>query len=194
MPKPHEMRWAVFDDSHSKAIWEILSSGSPRVKAVVGGAFLDETVARTLSERLKKDPDVVRNMLGIDRPLGNIRPKIDLLYLLHAIDGPTRTSLRAIAGVRNFFAHNLGASSFDEANEELKAAMDALTLHKGRIYYPHPEDSDQPIPAVNSGEDKFIVNLQLGLILLMRDRVSHQPHTNQRRKLKDLKAKYGKTA
>ena len=53
------MAWAIFREAHSKAITEIISSGSDRVTAIVGGAFLDETVSRTLTERFRDDPRTV---------------------------------------------------------------------------------------------------------------------------------------
>src|SRR5262249_32745958 len=94
---PH-MPWAIFPE-HTKALGEIISGSSERVTAIVGGALLDETVTRTLAERLHNDPDTIQRILGIDRPLGNVGPKIDMLYLLHAIDSEMRHALKGISGV-----------------------------------------------------------------------------------------------
>ena len=192
------MRWAlILDRPHKTAVTEILNTKSARIIAVVGGGILEDTVERTLEVRLKDDPNILHRMIGVDRPLGNVGPQIDMLYLLHAIDGPTRTTLSALTKVRNFFAHHLDAQSFDDQDDKLQSAMENLKLHNGRKFWPHhlfQEDIAEAIPAINSGQDKFLVNLQLGLIFLMRDRVSHNPHSNQPVKPKVLKARYGKHA
>jgi hypothetical protein len=106
------------------------------VKAVVGGALLEGTVHRTLSECFRNDPGLVGNLFKPEGSLGNIAPKIDILYLLGGVDKPTRSALKGIARGRNFFAHNIDAS-FDAHHEEFKDAMTRLTLHKGRTYYAH---------------------------------------------------------
>jgi hypothetical protein len=60
--------------------------------------------------------------------------------------------------------------------------MDRLNLHEGRTHYPHHiigGDGPHPIEAVTDNRSRFIVNLKLGLIALMRDRVSHVDHGNK---------------
>ena len=62
--------------------------------------------------------------------------------------------------------------------------MEHLTLHEGKSYYPDPhsnKDTSQEIE--NVGQDnqvKFLVNLKLALLELMRDRSSHIRHSNER--------------
>ena len=89
--------------------------------------------------------------------------------------------MKGIAGVRNFFAHQLDAS-FDSLDEKFARAMRRLTLHENKSHYPHHlfgPDSNIAIEPVTSKRDQFVVNLKLALIALMRDRVSHHPHANQ---------------
>jgi DNA-binding MltR family transcriptional regulator len=176
------MPWAIFEDTPDKAaIIELVSSKSERVLAVVGGALLDEHVRRTLSERFRKS-GVADGLLKTDAPLGNLGPKIDLLYLLHAIEKPTRAALNGLAEVRNFFAHNLDAS-FRSSDKKFLDAIGRLTLHENKSHYPHhlfDRDTRHEIePVGDDNVTKFIINLQLALIALMRDRVSHVTHTNQ---------------
>ena len=174
------MTWAIFSNSHIKAIGEMLTS-SDRVLAVVGGGLLEDTIYRTLSERLRNDRDVVANLLEIDKPLGNTAPQIDLLYLLYGFDGDMRAALKAIAHIRNLFAHELEAS-FDSEDKEFVKNIEKLNLHRGKTYYPHHlggGDSTYKIEEVNNKRDRFMVNLKLGLIALMRDRLSHKPHSNE---------------
>jgi len=190
------MRWAlILDRPHAEAVTEILNTNSARIIAVVGGALLEDTIEHTLEVRLRDDPGVAYRMIGIDRPLGNVGPQIDMLYLLHAIDNTTRTILSALTKIRNFFAHHLVANSFDDPDEKLQTPIEDLRLHDKRTHWPHhlyPEDTGEPLPPVRSTQDRFLVNLQLGLILLMRDRVAHNPHSNERRKLKAIKAHFEK--
>lgn len=193
------MTWAIFpDDKHSRAVIELVSaglqpSGSERVMAVVGGTLLDEAVARTLRERFIDEPGIVDNLINVDRPLSNLGPKIDVLYLLGAFDQQTRGALKGIVGVRNFFAHHLDAS-FDSLDKEFLKAMSRLTLHENRTYYPHHlygPDSKHEIEPITNKKTQFVVNLKLGLIVLMRDRLSHETHTNQPLTEEELHEKYG---
>jgi len=187
------MTWAIFpDDKYTKALIELLTAGSERVVAVVGGALLEEAVDRTLRERLLNIPGLVGSLLEVDRPLGNMGSKIDLLRLLGAFDEKARVAIKGIAGVRNFFAHHLDAS-FESADGAFTKAMRRLTLHENRTYYPHHlfgTDSKVAIEPINSKREQFIVNLKLALIILMRDRISHHPYTNQPRSHEELLKQY----
>jgi DNA-binding MltR family transcriptional regulator len=188
------MTWAIFDDSHTRGIIEMISSGSERVLAIVGGALLDETVRRTLKERFRNDPGIVANILEVERPLGNLGAKIDVLYLLHGIDNQIREALKGLAGVRNFFAHNLDAS-FDSVDKKFLKAMSRLRLHKNRTHYPHHlygGDGPHLIEPIKNRQTQFVVNLKLGLIMLMRDRVSHRTHTNQPLTDDEIRAQFEK--
>jgi hypothetical protein len=181
------MTWAVFpEDNYTRAVIELLteaakSSGSERVVAVVGGALLEEAVDRSLRERLIDDPDVIEDILEPERPLGNIASQINLLYLLGAFDDGVRRALNGLARVRNIFAHRTD-SSFDSSDKDLNNAMKLLVLHEARTHYPHHlfgPDGNEPIESVTSRRDQFVVNLKLGLIALMRDRISHHDHSNK---------------
>lgn len=190
------MTWAVLpDDKYTRAVIELLTepakpSGSERVMAVVGGALLEEAVDRTLRERLIDHPAVIKNLLEPDRPLGNIAPQIDLLYLLGAFDNRTRGALKGIARVRNFFAHRTDAS-FDSLDKDFTDAMKRLVLYEGRTHYPHHlfgPDSTVSIEPVTTKRDQFVVNLKIGLIALMRDRISHHDHSNKPRTEQEMLA------
>jgi DNA-binding MltR family transcriptional regulator len=190
------MTWAVLpSDKYTRAVIELLMeaakpSGSDRVVAVVGGALLEEAVNRTTRERLINDPNVVKNLLDPERPLGNIAPQIDLLYLLGAFDDRTRKALKGLVRVRNFFAHHTDAS-FDSLDKDFTDAMKPLVLHEGKTHYPDHRfgpDSKAPIEPVTSRRDQFVVNLKLGLIALMRDRICHHEHSNKPRTQEEMLA------
>lgn len=141
-----QLTWAIFEDAHIKAIGEIIGSGSPRVTAIVGGALLDDTLRRTLSERFRNDNDITKKLLRVNGPLGNTVPKIDVLYQLSAIEKPVRNALYGLSTIRNVFAHNLSAS-FDLKTREMLGAITLLTLHESRKVYPHQiYDGETKIP------------------------------------------------
>lgn len=174
------MVWAIFSDEHRASIKEIVESRSDRIVAIVGGAILDNTLHRTLSERLRNDKDINRKLLRVNGALGNTVPKIDLLYMLNAFEKPVRNALYGISEIRNFLAHKLD-TSFDSQEKDMVDALNKLTIHEGKKYYPHhlfDQDSEIEIEPVENSRDRFLVNLQLGLIALMRDRVSHGTWSN----------------
>lgn len=179
------MTWAILGDSNTRAIGEMISTDSERVLAVVGGALLDEHVNRTLSERLRDDSGAVVQLLGVDRALGNMGPKIDLLYLLYGLDTQTRSALKALTNVRNYFAHNLDVS-FDSIDKTFVSSLGQLKLHEGITHYPNPlmegAKSEYSIEPIKNRRDQFTVNLKLGLIALMQDRQSHLVHSNESNK------------
>ena len=175
------MTWAIFSDEHVRAIGEIIQTRSERIVAIVGGALLDDTLRRTLAERLRNDKDISKKLLRINGPLGNPGPKIDLLYMLHAFERPVRNSLYGLTRARNFFAHNLDAS-FNSQKKEMAEAMKSLVLHEDLKVYPHHNyegNTNTPVETVTKNRDRFLVNLKLCLIALMRDRLSHDKWSNK---------------
>jgi hypothetical protein len=108
--------------------------------------------------------------------------------MLYAFEKPVRDTLDGLVKARNFFAHNLDAS-FDSEEKKMVAAMQKLCLHEGKRVYPHhiyDGDTDQTIEPVSTNRDKFLVNLKLCLIILMRDRVSHEIWSNKSRTKKAM--------
>ena len=193
------MTWAVFDDSHTRGIVEIIQSGSPRVTAIVGGSLLDAALDRTLSERLRNDKDIAGKLMKVGGALGNAGPKIDLLYLLYGLEKPARNAMYGLTEVRNFFAHNLDAS-FDSKKERMVQAIEKLTLHVGLSHYPDhltaKRRTKTAIESIKDNRDRFLVNLRLCLIALMQDRVSHAPWSNTPLSYKKLRKsmKFAKAA
>jgi hypothetical protein len=80
---------------------------------------------------------------------------------------------------------------FDSQGKEFLDAVDCLTLHESKRYYPdhrYGGDSNVEIEPVKDKHTQFIVNLKLGLIALMRDRCSHERHSNKSLSLEEIKA------
>jgi hypothetical protein len=176
------MTWAFLGDAQLKAITEIVKTGnSDRILAVVGGAILDDTLRQTIAQRLMDDKDRVDKLFNVGRALGNMEPKIDLLYLLGGLAKPVRNCLYGIVTIRNHFAHHLDAT-FESDDSKMKGAWGQLALHQDRQFYPHhlfDQDSENEIEKIETKRDIFTVNLKMCLIWLMRDRVSHKDWSSQ---------------
>jgi hypothetical protein len=169
------MSWAVFRKEHNAAILTLVQSGVPHATAILGGALLEETLTRTLSERLRNDPDSLDKLTKPGGPMGFAVPKIDMLYMLGAFDRATRNGMHGLAEVRNFFAHHIDAT-FDSSCKKMADAMSKLKMHEGRTHFPHhlyKNRNGLKIESARNNRGKFILNLKIALLLLMRDRVSH---------------------
>lgn len=174
------MPWAVFSDDQRTAIDEIYKSDSDRVTAVLGVALLDNTLRRTITERLNNEEDTVDKLFKISGPLGNTEPKVDLLFLLYGLPRPTRNACYGLIKARNLFAHKLSIT-FDSDDKIMTEAFGLLTLHDGLEYYPNPfleAPSDHNIEDTSTRRAAYIVNLKLCLIACMRDRLNHRKWSN----------------
>lgn len=179
--------WPQFDPSHTAAIQEIVNS-SDRGIAIVGGAYLDSTLERTVLERLRKD-GVAQKILRVNGPLGSFESKIDILYLLYGIEAPVRDALYAIKNIRNKFAHDLNIASFDSDDKKIVGGFQQLTLHLTHEFFPHhlvPIDSRRKMIKVDAKRDIFILNMAICSAYLMRDRVSHHLNSNLGRSQAEL--------
>jgi hypothetical protein len=92
--------------------------------------------------------------------------------------------MRALATIRNRFAHRLPVKSFDDP--QVSGQLDNLTLHTVYSEYPsplHEGSTGSPVEAITTGRERFIINARLMLVLLMRDMRLHDHHSNQFRPL-----------
>lgn len=172
--------WAIFNESHLRAIFDIVLSGSDIVTAIVGVTFLDNTLRLTLSQRFHNRKSTQQKVFDRGGTFDTVGSKIDALYLLGAFDSSVRTALDALIQVRNLFAHNLNVT-FASTDEKMVKAIAALSLHEGKTHFPHhlyATETGEAIGPVETPRDRFIVNLKFCLIMLMRDRVSHHMHSH----------------
>jgi hypothetical protein len=177
------MVWALFNQDQHVASEEIAYfEKSDRVAAVIGGAMLDDSLRTALEARLRpKDgkTDMNEKLFKVSGPLGNLGPKVDLAYQLYMVDKNVRNTMYGISEIRNLFAHNL-RMTFSSSSDRLSASIKKLVMHEGKTKYPHPfrdEDSEYDIGAIETRHDRFIVNLKLCLIHLIRDGDIHMPNS-----------------
>ena len=68
-----------------------------------------------------------------------------------------------------------------------------MNLNEGKTHYPNHRyggDSEFQIEPVMDNRTRFIVNLKLGLIALMRDRCSHEMHGNRQLSPEELAQRF----
>lgn len=177
------MSWAIFNKEQQIALDELEDAESPpsdRVVAIVVAALLEESLFRALDIRLRQNTNVKDKAFKMTGMLGTLGSKIDLGYLLYMFEKPTRQAMEAIAGIRNFFAHNLVAN-FESPDEKLRAHINSLKLHEGKTHYPNPftrQDSDQKVEKVNTPREALIVNVKLCLFELLTDVSRHRHGSN----------------
>jgi hypothetical protein len=174
------MTWAIFRLEHNAAIMTLVQTGVPHATAILGGALLEETLTRTLSERLRNDTDALDKLTKPGGPMGFAAPKIDMLYMLGAIDRRAKNGMHGIAEIRNYFAHHIDMT-FESKSKKMLDSLAKLKMHEGLTHFPHhlyKNRNGMKIDSVSNNRGKFILNLRLALIILMRDRVSHQLWSN----------------
>jgi hypothetical protein len=147
---------------------------------------LEDSLKNALVSRFRStaghNVDMNERLFRVGGPLGFLVPKIQLGYQLYVFEKPYRNAMFGIAEIRNMFAHQLDLTFLSEA-PSLKEALNKLTLHEGRTYYPNPftEEDHTETPIVeptDTPRDKFIVNLKLCLLWLMGDSHRHPLYIN----------------
>lgn len=174
------MAWPVLNAQIASGLKEVITSRSDRIVAIVGGAVVDEALYRMLLYRMRRDEGVNEFYFGPDGPLGSFGSRVNLAYLLQAIDKPTRDSLSAMAKIRNAFAHRLDIT-FRSNAPEIKKHLPRLILHEHFRFYPHGlwiGDSDERVRRPRTPRERFLANMRIILAILMRDLTVHYPHSN----------------
>ena len=86
-----------------------------RVIAIVGAAYLDSMLDKLLRVVFIQAADDVDRLLRPDGPLGSNGARYQLCYCLGLITREQRDDLKIVAKIRNTFAHDFKATSFDVA-------------------------------------------------------------------------------
>jgi hypothetical protein len=186
------MVWAIHNPDMHKAVIELTKSRSDRIAAVVGAAIVDEALLGVLYSRMKKS-GVFNLLFDPNRPLGNYAARYNLAYLLGACTDDIRKALEGIGEIRNAFAHNLAVSNFTDPSSKLTQGYAKLDLHTKYKFFLAPfldGLSNNRIPKVKTRRTIFIVNMQIVLLLLMRDQRTHLLHSNQYTKLPSAPVNY----
>ena len=164
------------------AIREFTDSQSHRVVAILGTSLADEALRKALEFRLRQSTvieDVFKPTGGI---LSTINSKIQIGYLLGIFGKEERRALMGLAEIGSRFANKLTLQTFDDKDQRLLLSFNKLRLHEKYSRFPNAYaegDSEHEVPQPRDRRETLIVNLQLLLVILMRDRDTHLPHSNQ---------------
>jgi hypothetical protein len=94
-------------------ILEELAQQSDRSAAIVAAACLEDRLASLLRGAFEEQTDAANRMLGGYGALASFRAKIDMGLLLGLYDKDAHKKLNIIKEIRNEFAHNPSAASFN---------------------------------------------------------------------------------
>jgi hypothetical protein len=180
------MVWALLVGKQSAALDELYKVyDSDTAVAIIGASLLDRSLDDVLRARMRTQEgtlDVNKQLFDVNRPLGNLEPKIYLGYQLYAFERVTRNTMIGIARIRNIFAHEMDVT-FSSDTKAMKENTGKLKLHEGRTHYPRPmpfngEIAQYELDKIENNKDLFLVNLKLCLIELFKDNNRHQAYCN----------------
>jgi DNA-binding MltR family transcriptional regulator len=161
----------TFDDLASMIVGfgKEFSTESDRGTALVIGAYLDVLLASILRKHCVNDPDVVEELLGVDRPLGTFSSRIKLSYCLGLIRHDQWKDLDTVRKIRNACGHTHENVSFDSSPlRELCHNLQQLKISEELRHKMSPEEQHILIDQFKGNRLKFIgnaVHLAFGLMV-----------------------------
>jgi Mannitol repressor len=87
--------------------------------AILFAAYLDNCLEEAFLNITKHPNDTRKKLLNDTAPLGTLSAKIDLMWVLGHLSEPVYRDLHLLRKIRNEFAHNVTASSFN--NEPVRS-------------------------------------------------------------------------
>jgi hypothetical protein len=141
-----------------KTYVEELKKQTDRGAGIVASAVVEEALEFTIKRRLIELSNTRADLLfGRMRPLSSFSAKIELGFALGLYDDKLRHPLNMIRDVRNEFAHNMDATSFDHPDvAKLIDDLRALT----------PEPARQTLFQQKSRRDVFMLFFFTAMMLL----------------------------
>jgi hypothetical protein len=100
------------NDALAQAFVDIESSPD-RAVGIVAAAFVEDRIAEAIKSRLHQDTALLDDTFRSSGPLGSFAAKIDMAFLMGLYSKDTWKDLGAIRKIRNEFAHNVLADSFE---------------------------------------------------------------------------------
>lgn len=86
---------------------EEINDQSDRGAAIVGAAWLEESMSAAIESFLESHPSAWQRLFGGNGPLGTFSAKIDLSRLLGMVTDVIRSDLHILREIRNEFAHQI---------------------------------------------------------------------------------------
>jgi DNA-binding MltR family transcriptional regulator len=97
----------------TKELYNDLDKESDRGAALLGAAFLDESLEAMLRMFFVDDSSLADELLGTDRPLGSFSARIRTAYAIGLLGREMYADLETVRSIRNDFAHDHRGLSFD---------------------------------------------------------------------------------
>jgi DNA-binding MltR family transcriptional regulator len=131
----HLERLSADDKGHVKALGELIASlgkETDRGAALMACAYLDDQLGELLKTRFVEDHSLTKALIDTaGGPLGSFSVRIDVAYLLGVIPKSARRDLHLLRRIRNEFAHNPTAITFQDpklASRAKELEFDVLGL------------------------------------------------------------------
>ncbi|KDA94768.1 DUF4145 domain-containing protein [Pantoea agglomerans] len=106
------------------------AGSSERAAVIVGAAFMDEMLTGLLTGFMVPDtPKKDKEIFSGNGPLSTFSSKINMCWKLGLISEGERTTLHAIRGIRNDFAHKLTGISLNDASVMQKIKAIEIPIH-----------------------------------------------------------------
>lgn len=106
---------AIYDILTRDEWIEFSSKNSPRAKAIVLGAIVENHLNSAIKFAFHKDEKTWNELFQPSGPLGDFRTKIRLAYMARVItDTNLKKDLLTVAKIRNRFAHDISTTRFDD--------------------------------------------------------------------------------
>ena len=109
---------------------KVLTEETDRGCALFAASYLEESLGKLLERRLLMSDKVQDDLFGQNAPLGSFSSKIKMAYYMGLISSKSRRDLNIIRQIRNEFAHNSSAISF-ETNK-----IKSLAMNIGNTWHP----------------------------------------------------------
>jgi len=134
------------DVGEASAFLQELFKENDRGRALVGCAFLDDTVEKLCRAKMVTDAKAVKNLLEYPGPLTSFAARTDLAHALGWIGAQIYKDLCRIRKIRNAFAHSSGARGFDDA--DIRSLCEGLEVVKSESRFNVSRTGDKFILAV----------------------------------------------
>ena len=88
-------------------IMDEMEGESERAAAIVGTAWVEETLDAALASFLRPHAEASKRLFSVSGPLATFAAKIDLACMIGMVSSAIRADLHSIREVRNEFAHRI---------------------------------------------------------------------------------------
>jgi mannitol operon repressor len=135
MPKQPSFR----DEGAWTSYYDQLKSESDRGCAIIGGAMIDQSLSKLIAKYLIDDQPAVDELLEPHGRPSSVYTRVSLAYCLGLVMKNQVKDIIVISRIRNYFAHNLDAASFE--NEEVMKMCDEIKWYFETAYATDEEKS-----------------------------------------------------